>query len=334
MIKDNFSKQRRRALASWLGCVAVVFCCGAAGGALGQAYPARPIRLLLPYGPGGNSDIAARVLAQKLSESMRQQVIIDNRPGAGGIVATELARKAEPDGYTLLWLNAGHAVSVSLYKSLPYDPVRDFAPVSAVGFAALALLVNADSPLRSVTALVAFAKANPGKFNIGVTFVGSTNHVSAELFKSMAGLETQVVPFKTTPALIAGVGGNEAQAIFEFIAPVLPHIKSGAFRALGVTSDRRYAGLPDVPTLAEAGLAGYEASAWNGVAVPVKTPRAVIDRLNREINAAIAMPEFKQRLQELGIDARGSTPEDLRKLLVADIAKWKTVIEKAKIERR
>ena len=189
MIKDNFSKQRRRALASWLGCVAVVFCCGAAGGALGQAYPARPIRLLLPYGPGGNSDIAARVLAQKLSESMRQQVIIDNRPGAGGIVATELARNAEPDGYTLLWLNAGHAVSVSLYKSLPYDPVRDFAPVSAVGFAGLALLVNANSPLRSVTALVAFAKANPGKFNIGVTFVGSTNHVSAELFKAMAGLE-------------------------------------------------------------------------------------------------------------------------------------------------
>jgi len=334
MIKDNFSKQRRRALASWLGCVAVVFCCGAAGGALAQAYPARPMRLLLPYGPGGNSDIAARVLAQKLSESMRQQVIIDNRPGAGGIVATELARKAEPDGYTLLWLNAGHAVSVSLYKSLPYDPVRDFAPVSAVGFAGLALLVNANSPLRSVTALVAFAKANPGKFNIGVTFVGSTNHVAAELFKSMAGLETQVVPFKTTPALIAGVGGNEAQAIFEFIAPVLPHIKSGAFRALGVTSDRRYAGLPDVPTLAEAGLAGYEASAWNGVAVPVKTPRAVIDRLNREINAAIAMPEVKQRLQELGIDALGGTPEDLRKLLATDIAKWKTVIEKAKIERR
>ena len=334
MVKDNFSKQRRRALASWLGCVAVVFCCGAAGGALAQAYPARPIRLLLPYGPGGNSDIAARVLAQKLSESLRQQVIIDNRPGAGGIVATELARKAEPDGYTLLWLNSGHAVSVSLYKSLPYDPVRDFAPVSAVGFAALALVVNADSPLRSVTALAAFAKANPGKFNIGVTFVGSTNHVAAELFKSMAGLETQVVPFKTTPALIAGVGGNEAQAIFEFIAPVLPHIKSGALRALGVTSDRRYAGLPDVPTLAEAGLPDYEASAWNGVAVPVKTPRAVINRLNREINAAIALPEVKQRLQELGIDARGSTPEDLRKLLVADIAKWKTVIEKAKIERR
>lgn len=331
MIKVDSSKECRRVLVNCLGCVMLAFYCG---GVLAQAYPARPIRILLPFGPGGNSDIAARVLAQKLSESLRQQVIIDNRPGAGGIVATELAKKAEPDGHTLLWLNAGHAVSVSLYKSLPYDPVRDFAPVSTVGFAGLALLVNGDSPLRSVPALVAFAKANPGKFSIGVTFVGSTNHVSAELFKSMTGLETQVIPFKTTPALLAGISANEAQAIFEFIAPVLPHIKNRALRALGVTSDRRYAGLPDVPTLGEAGLAGYEASAWNGVAVPVKTPRVVIDRLNREINAAIPMPEVKQRLQELGIDARGSTPEDLRDLLVADIAKWKTVIEKAKIERR
>ena len=334
MIREAFSKECRRTLVNWLGCVALAFCCGAATGALAQAYPARPIRIILPYGPGGNSDIAARLLAQRLSESMRQQVIIDNRPGAGGIVATELARKAEPDGYTLLWLNSGHAVSVSLYKSLPYDPVRDFAPVSTVGFAALALLVNADSPLRSVTALVALAKANPVKFNIGITFVGSTNHVSAELFKSMAGLETQVVPFKTTPALIAAASGNEAQAIVEVISAVLPHVKRGALRALAVTSDRRYAGLPDVPTLGEAGLPGYEASAWNGVAVPVKTPRVVIDRLNREINAAIALPEVKQRLQDLGIDARGSTPENLRELLAADIAKWKTVIEKAKIERR
>lgn len=331
MLRMDSSKECRRVLFNLFGCAMLAFYCGSV---LAQTYPVRPIRMVLPYGPGGNSDIAARLLAQKLSESMRQQVIIDNRPGAAGIVATELARTAEPDGYTLLWLNSGHAVSVSLYKSLPYDPVRDFAPVSTVGFAALALLVNADSPLRSVPALVAFAKANPVKFNIGITFVGSTNHVSAELFKSMTGLETQVVPFKTTPALIAAASGNEAQAIIEFISAVLPHVKSGALRALAVTSDRRYAGLPDVPTLGEAGLPGYEASAWNGVAVPVKTPRVVIDRLYREINAAIAVPEVKQRLQDLGIDARGSTPESLRELLAAEIAKWKTVIEKAKIERR
>ena len=333
MRKDN-SKDRGRALVDGLGCVLLASCCVAASGVLAQTYPARPIRILLPFGPGGVTDITARLLAQKLSESMQQQVVIDNRPSAGGIVATEAGMKADPDGYTLMWLNSGHAVSVSLMKSLPYDPVRDFAPVSTVGFFALALLINADSPVRSVTGLIAFAKANSEKFNIGITNIGSTHHVAAELFKSMAGLDSQVIPFKTTPALIAAARSSEAQAIFEFISPVLPHIKSGGLRALAVTSERRYAGLPEVPTVAEAGLPGFEASAWNGVAVPAKTPRGVIERLNREINAAIAMPEIKQRLQDLGIDARASTPEGLRDLLAAEIAKWKTVVEKAKIERQ
>ncbi len=334
MIKKHLSKQWLRALVNGLGCAAVVFSCGAASSALAQSYPARPIRILLPFGPGGVTDITARALAQRLTDSMKQQVVIDNRPGAGGIVATETAMKAEPDGYTLLWLNSGHAVSVSLLKSLPYDPVRDFAPVSTVGFFALALVVNADSPLRSVPSLVAFAKANPDKFNIGITNIGSTNHVSAELFKAMAGLHTQVVPFKTTPALISAVRSKETQAIFEFISPVLPHVKSGALRALAVTSERRFVDMPDVPTVAEAGLPGFEASAWNSVAVPARTPKAVIERLNREVNAAVAAPQFKQRLLELGIEARPSTPDALRDLLAAEIAKWKSVVEKAKIERQ
>jgi tripartite-type tricarboxylate transporter receptor subunit TctC len=331
MIRANFSKGCKRVLANGLGCVMLAFCCGSV---LAQTYPVRPIRIVLPYGPGGNSDITARVLAQHLSQSLRQQVVVDNRPGAGGIVATEIARNAEPDGYTLLWLNTGHAVSVSLYKSLPYDPVRDFVPVSTVGFSGLALVVSAASPARSVKDLVTSAKANRDKFNIGVTFVGSTNHLSAELFKSMAGVDVLVVPFKTTPALIAGLGGNEAQAIFEFIPPVLPLVTSGSLRALGVTSDRRSASLPNVPTLAEAGLPGYEASAWNGVAVPAKTSKAVIARLNQEINAIVSIPAVKQRLQELGVDARGSTSQSFHDLLVADIAKWRRVIEKAKIPRR
>src|SRR6185436_12835490 len=224
--------------------------------------------------------------------------------------------------------------SVSLMKSLPYDPVRDFAPVSTVGFFALALLVNSDSPIKSVAAMIAYAKANPARFNIGITNIGSSHHVSAELMKSMGGFEAQVVPFKTTPALIAAARGGEAQAIFEFISPVLPHVRSGALRALGVTSERRFAGLPDIPTIAEAGLPGFEASAWNGTAVPAKTPRRVIERLNREVNAALALPELRQRLQDLGIDARASTPDGLRDLLAAEIAKWKAVIEKAKIERQ
>jgi tripartite-type tricarboxylate transporter receptor subunit TctC len=331
MMKVNFSKGSKRVLASGLASVMLAFCCGSV---LAQAYPVRPIRIALPYGPGGNSDIAARLLAQRLSQSLRQQVIVDNRPGAGGIIATEIARKAEPDGYTLLWLNTGHAVSVSLYKSLPYDPVRDFVPVSTVGFSGLALVVNAASPVRSVKDVVASAKANRDKFNIGVTFVGSTNHLSAELFKSMAGIDVTVVPFKTTPALIAGVGGNEAQAIFEFIPPILPFVKNGSLRAIGVTSEHRAASLPDVPTLAEAGLVGFEASAWNGVAVPAKTPKAVIARLNREMNEILSAPEVKQRLEDLGVDARGGTSQGFHDLLVADIAKWKRVIEKARIERQ
>jgi tripartite-type tricarboxylate transporter receptor subunit TctC len=311
---------------------AVAACCGMASGAPAQPYPARPIRILVPFGPGGVTDITARLLAQRLTDTMRQQVIVDNRPSAGGIVATEAAMKAEPDGHTLMWLNSGQAISVSLVKSLPYDPVRDFAPVSTVGFFALALVVNTESPIHSVSNLIAFARANPDKLNFGITNIGSSHHVSAELFKSMAQVQAQVVPFKTTPALIAAVRGSEAQGAFEFISPLLPHVRSGALRALGVTSERRYPGLPDVPTIAEAGLPGFEASAWNGVAVPTRTPRAVIDRLNREINMALAVPELKQRLQDLGIDPRPGTPEALRDLLAADIAKWRNVIRKAGIQ--
>ena len=320
-------------IVSWSGAVASADRASHAGSAASQAYPARPIRILLPFGPGGVTDITARLVAQRLSDSMQQQVIIDNRPSAGGIVATETAMKADPDGYTLLWLNSGHAVSVSLLKSLPYDPVRDFVPISSIGFFALALAVNGNSPLKTVPALIAQAKANP-KFNFGITNVGSTNHVSAELFKSMTGLETQVVPFKTTPALIGAARSNEAQAIFEFLSPVLPHLKSGALTALAVTSANRYSGLPDVPTIAESGYPGYEASAWNSLAAPAKTPKAIIARLNREVNAALALPELRQRLHDLGIEARPSTPEALGALLVAEIAKWKSVVEKAKIERQ
>lgn len=331
MVPNRTDKARTRALARWIGCSLLSLFCA---GALAQSYPVRPLRIVLPYGPGGNSDIIARQLAQHMSQRLGQQVIVDNRPGAGGIIATEIARKAEPDGYTLLWLNTGHAVSVSLYKSLPYDPVRDFVPVSTVGFSGLALVVNASSPARSVKDLIAAAKARPDRFNIGVTFVGSTNHLSAELLKSMAGIDVPVVPFKTTPALIAGVTSNEAQAIIEFIPPVLPLVRSGSLRVLGVTSDRRSANLPDVPTLAEAGLPGFEASAWNGLAVPARTPKAVITKLNREVHAIVAIPAVEQRLRELDADARASTSESFRDLLVADIEKWKRVIEKAKIPRR
>jgi tripartite-type tricarboxylate transporter receptor subunit TctC len=303
-------------------------------GALAQNYPTQPIRILLPYGAGGVADITARVVAQKLSQQLGQQVLIDNRPSAGQIVATEAVMKAEPDGYTLLWFNQGHAVSVSLFNSLPYDPAKDFAPISTVGFFGMALLVDSKSPYKSVSDFIASAKANPGKLNLGTTSPGGTQYIAAELFKSMAGLDFQTVPFKTTPLIVASVKTGDLQAMVEILAPVIPHIKSGNLRALAVTFDRRFAGLPDIPTLAESGVPGYEASAWNGVAAPLKTPKAIVDRLNREINAAVAAPEVKQRLQELGVDARGSTPEALHALLVSETAKWKKVVEAAKIPKQ
>jgi len=303
-------------------------------GALAQNYPTQPVRILLPYGAGGVADITARVVAQKLSQQLGQQVLIENRPSAGQVVASEAVMKAEPDGYTLLWFNQGHAVSASLFNSLPYDPAKDFLPISTVGFFGMALLVDSKSPYTSVKDFIAAAKANPGKLNVGTTSPGGTQHIAAELFKSMAGLDFQTVPFKTTPLIITSLKGNDLQAMVEILAPMIPHIKSGNLRALAVTFDHRFAGLPEVPTLAEAGVPGYEASAWNGVAAPLRTSKAIIERLNREINAAVAAPEVKQRLQDLGVDAQGSTPEALHALLVSETAKWKKVVEAAKIPKQ
>jgi len=292
------------------------------------------VKIVVPFAAGGVADITAGVLSQKMSESMGQQVIVENRPSAGGIIASEAVAKAEPDGYTLLFITNGNAVSASLFKSLPYDTVNDFATVSTVGFFDLVMVVNSDSKIGSVGELIAFSKANPNKLNIGTINIGSTQNLAAELFKSMSGIDAQVVPFKATPAVITALKSNDVAVAFEILAPVLAQIKGGALKALAVTSEKRFAELPNVPTVAESGVRGYQAASWNGVAAPGRTPRAIVDRLNREINAALASSDVKLRLQGLGIDARGSTPEGLRELLVSEIAKWKAVIERAKIEKQ
>jgi tripartite-type tricarboxylate transporter receptor subunit TctC len=302
--------------------------------AIAQGYPTRPIRLLVPFAAGGVADITARVVSQQMSAAVGQQVLVENRPSAGGIVASEAVAKAEPDGYTLLFLTNGNAVSVSLFKSLPYDTLGDFAPVSTVGFFDLVLVVDSASKIGSVRELVAYSKANPNKLNIGTINPGSTQNLAAELFKSMSGIDAQVVPFKATPAVITALKGGDVQAAFEILAPVMAQIKGGALKALAVTSDKRFSGLPEVPTIAESGVPGYQASSWNAVAAPAKTPKPVLERLNREINAAVAAPEVRKRLGELGVDARAGTPEALRALLVSEIAKWKAVIERAKIEKQ
>src|SRR5882672_8406255 len=256
----------------------------AASGALAQGYPAHPVKIVVPFAAGGVADITARVLSLKMGESMGQQVIVENRPSAGGIVASEAVAKAEPDGYTLLFITNGNAVSASLFKSLPYDTVRDFAPVSTVGFFDLVLVVDSASKISSVRDLITAARANPGKFNIGTINIGSTQNLAAELFKSMSGIDAQVVPFKATPAVILALKGGDVQAAFEILAPVIALIRAGALKALAVTSDRRFSGLPEVPTIAESGVPGYQASSWNAVAAPAKTPKPVLERLNRETN--------------------------------------------------
>jgi tripartite-type tricarboxylate transporter receptor subunit TctC len=305
-----------------------------AGAAAAQNFPTKPIRLLVPFGPGGVGDITARAVAQKMSDALGQQVVIDNRPGAGGVVASQIVAKAEPDGHTLLLLNNAHAISMSLFKSLPYDTLKDFAPVSTVGTFSIVVLASPDSPLKSLKDLIAQARANPGKLNVGTVVIGATQHLSAELFKSMAGLDVVIVPYTNTGAWRAARRCGSVQAAFGVMARVIGPGKAGALRALAVSPRNRFPGLPDVPAVAESGVAGYEVTSWNGIGTPAKTPQAVIDRLNKEINAALAAPDLKQRFQDLGVETFGGTPDAFRQHLVAEISKWRSVIEKANIPRQ
>ena len=315
----------------------IVTCClvmALLASAQAQPYPSKPIRLLVPFGPGSAGDITARAVAQKMGEAMAQQVIIDNRPSAGGIIATELVAKSDPDGYTLILMNNTHAVSAAMFKKLPYDTVRDFAMVSTIAGFSFGVLVASESPMKTLKDLIAQAKANPGKFNIGATNIGSTQYLSAELLKSMAGLDAVTVPFSNTAGVITALRGGSVPVAIENLAAVLGQIKAGSLRAIAVTPATRYKLLPNVPTIAESGLPGYDVKTWNGVAVPVRTPKAIIERLNKEIHAAVNSPPVSQRFDELGVEPYLMTPEAMHKMLVAEIAKWNSVIDKANIPRQ
>ena len=319
------------------GPVAILFaaCVAAAPATIvcAQAYPAKPIRLLVPFGPGGVGDITSRAVMQKMSEAMNQQIIIDNRPSAGGIVATETVAKSEPDGYTLYLMNNTNAVSAAMFRKLPYDTLNDFAMVSTIGAFSLGVLVSPESPVKSVKELIAQAQANVGKFNIGTINIGTTQHLSAELLKSMTGIDATTVPFNNTAGVLTALRGGSVQAAIEFLPPVLGQVKAGGLRAIAVTSKTRFALLPDVPTLAESGVPGYEVASWNGIAVPAKTPRPIVERLNKEIHAAVSSPQIRQRFQELGVEQNTSTADGMRKFIVDEIARWNALIDKAKIAR-
>ncbi len=302
--------------------------------AQGSNYPNKPIRLVVGYAPGGVADITARMVAQKLSDALGQQVVVDNKPSAGGIVAGETVAKADPDGYTLLHMNYGNAVSAAMFNKMPYDIKRDFQPISAMGFFDLVMLVDKSSDIQSVQDFINKAKANPEKYNIGTVSLGSGQHMSAVLFKSLTGLNTTIVPYRTSPSLMLALKSKDISAAFEIISPAMPLIRGGEIKALAVSSATRFRGLADVPTLAESGVKGYNVTAWNGVAAPAKTPRPIIERLNKEINAALALPDVRSKFQDVGIDARGGTPEELRDILSTEIDKWNNLVTNMKLERQ
>lgn len=320
---------------TWLQQLALIAVTACSTAAFAQgAYPSRPIRFLVPFGPGGVGDITARAVAQKMSTALGQQVVVDNRPSAGGIIATEIVAKAEPDGHTLLLLNNSHAITHTLFRKLPYDATKAFMPVSTISTFSVVILVPPDSKLRSLKDLIAQAKASPGKLTMGTIQIGSTQHLSSELFKSMAGIDILHVPFTNSGAVQTALRGNQVQIAFEITAPVIGQIKNGSLRALAASPAKRFPGLPDVPTVSEAGVPGYQVSSWNGIAVPAKTPKAVVNRLNKVIVDAVNSPDVRSRFQDLGAESRPDTPEGFQKFFLAEIAKWRKVIEGANIPRQ
>ncbi|WP_043834825.1 Bug family tripartite tricarboxylate transporter substrate binding protein [Muricoccus aerilatus] len=304
------------------------------GAARAQALPDKPIRLIVPNAAGGVADLTARTVGAALSERIKQPVVIENRPGAGGIVAGQTLLTAPADGATLMVATNAHAISKSLFRNLPFDPLKDFAPVGLMGTFAIAILVAPGSPIRTAQDLIAALKRDPQNTNLGTISVGSTQNLAAELFKTTAGVDATTVPFSGTPQLLTSLLRNDVTAAFEIVAPLMGQLKDGSLRAIAVTSSARAANLPDVPTLQEAGLAGFDVTSWNAVVAPARTPAPVIERLNRELNAALADPAVRSKLLEAGVEAKGDSPAQLGQLLSSEAEKWRAVIERAGIEKQ
>jgi len=298
-----------------------------------QNYPARPLRLVVPTGAGGVTDILARYIAPRLSASLGQQVVIDNRPGASGVVGSQLVAAAPPDGYTLLMVFPAHPVNPSLFKSLPYDTVKSFAPITVVSTVSTVLIVGNDSPVKSTQEAIALAKAKPGALNYGSVGSGSLGHLAAELMRSMARLQITHVPYKASPQVLTALVSGEIQLYFIASAgTVVPQEKAGRIRSLGVSTRHRLPVLPHVPPIADA-LPGYEAVGWNGILAPAGTPKAIIERLHSEIAKIVRSPEFSQQLTGEGATAVGNTPAEFDTMIRADLRKWADVVRDAGIQR-
>lgn len=301
------------------------------GSAEAQAFPAKPIRFIVPFAPGGGNDILARVIGQKLSDAWRRPVVVDNRPGAGGMVGTDLAVKSPPDGYTMVLSSTALAFNTALYKKLPFDTIRDLAPVTLIASQPSILVVNPVLPVRSVKELVALAKSKPGMINYASGGSGSGSHLAAELLKLLAGIDITHVPYKGAgPALINLLGG-QVQIMVSVMAATLPYVKAGKLHALAVTGARRSPLAPDIPTLSESGVTEYEFETWYGIQVPAKTPRPIIDKLNAEVARILQLPDVRERYAAGGLDPLANTPDEFGGLMRSEIAKWSKVVKAAGI---
>jgi tripartite-type tricarboxylate transporter receptor subunit TctC len=300
------------------------------GAASAQTFPNKPIRMVVPFSAGGTTDILARAVGQKLSESLGQQVVVDNKPGAGGNIGAQEVARAAPDGYTLVMGTVGtHGINPSLYKKMPYDHIKDFAPVSLVASVPNLLVVHPSVPVNSVKELIAHAKANPGKLNFASSGNGTSIHLSGELFKTMTGLQMTHVPYKGSAPAVTDLLGGQVQLMFDNMPSALPHAKGGKLKPLAVTSAKRFPGTPEIPTIAEAGVPGYEATSWFGVLAPAGTPKEIVNKLSTEIAKALKTPEMKKRLEEQGAEAVGSTPEEFAAHIKSETAKWAKVVKES-----
>ena len=301
--------------------------------ALAQAYPTRPVRVILPFAAGGIADITTRLIAEKLGDKLGQRLIVDNQPGAGGISAARSVLAAPADGYTLALVTNGTAISVPLFKTLPFDPLKDFAPISALGNFDLAMTANAASPYHTLADFLKEAKASPGKLNVGTISVGSTQNLGAELLRSQSGDSFTIITYRTAPEAVIALLRNDIQLLVEYYATVKPGLEDGKLRVLAMSGDKVSPVLPNVPIVAEAGVPGYVVTSWNALFAPAGTPPDIIGKLNRTVRDVMALPDIKQRLLELGIEAHAGPPEEIAGRLKAEIAKWSKVIDDAKIPK-
>jgi tripartite-type tricarboxylate transporter receptor subunit TctC len=293
-----------------------------------STYPLKPIRIISIFAAGGGNDVICRLVAQKLSERLKQQVYVENRIGANGIIGTELAARSAPDGYTFTLIPSGHTVNASMYRKLPFDSIKDFTPITLAGQGPLVLSVHPSLPVRNVKELIALAKARPGQLTYVTSGVGASGHLAGALFETMTGTTLAHIPYKGMSLAVADLMGGQVSMTFGTSLSVIPHVRSGRLRALATTGAQRSPALPDLPTVAESGIAGYEASLWYGFVGPARMPPEIVQRLNQEIGAVLSQPDTREKLASQGVDARPSTPEEFARTIVADIARWAAIVQK------